>query len=399
VKYTELLKGIAIVALTASTAACTADETGEDVGFETWNPANNPMLVDATFKLNVKDIPVTGRAALDPIPADYWATYKDNINVRWDGESSMSAAEKYGKAFGVSGVEDAVSSNYGIDSGAGWRKSCTDSSQCADLKDGSTCAMRRGQTKGYCIPTWWGICHGWAPYAISEPAAKKPVTHNGVTFYPGDLEGLMSLVYGENLRTKFISQRCNKDNPTPPASGRLDETECRDMNPGSMMVVLGNMIGIRKKGIVEDRTYDDEVWNQPVFGYKVTNTTTDGKLKEITKSEAIKLVGLTGKSYKYNTKAKKFYHVMIGVDWIREGGPQHTSHVTELSLYTRTDNYEFVLEADSKGNIVGGEWVNGSQTNHPDFMWWPTEKPATSSVANGLITYEKVADLNRKASM
>ena len=31
---------------------------------------------------------------------------------------------------------------------------------------GESCSMREGQTSGRCIPTWWGICHAWAPAAI-----------------------------------------------------------------------------------------------------------------------------------------------------------------------------------------------------------------------------------------
>ena len=41
----------------------------------------------------------------------------------------------------------------------------------------------------------------------------NPVVRNGVTFYPGDLEGILSLVYSRNLPTKFLSSRCDKEDP------------------------------------------------------------------------------------------------------------------------------------------------------------------------------------------
>jgi hypothetical protein len=67
---------------------------------------------------------------------------------------------------------------------------------------------------GLSVPTWWGICHGWAPYAVTEPQAKQAVERTApdgtkITFYPGDIEALMSLVY-TNVDSKFVSQRCNR---------------------------------------------------------------------------------------------------------------------------------------------------------------------------------------------
>jgi hypothetical protein len=102
------------------------------------------------------------------------------------------------------------------------RKACTTTADCADLMDGSECAEAYDGSVKRCIPTWWGICHGWAPYALSEPAAKAPVTRQApdgtqITFYPGDLEGLMSMLY-TSVPTKFISQRCNKDEPPTDAN-------------------------------------------------------------------------------------------------------------------------------------------------------------------------------------
>ena len=386
--------GFALLTVTAA-AGCGSDDVGQDVDFETWNRANNPAYVDANFKYNVADLPVTGEAAQSPIPADYWATYKDSINARWDGDSP-SPAEKYGQAFGIDNLEDIVSRNYGIDKNRGSRKSCKTSADCSDLEDGSSCSRRRGEgddVDGVCIPSWWGMCHGWAPYAISEPAAVNPSEYNGVTFYPGDPEALMSLVYGSGLHVKFLSERCNEKAPEVGEDGRIPDDECRDMNPGSLHIVATNLLGLRGEGFVEDRTYDLQVWNQPVKGYQVENATEDGKLVEINKAEAVALVGLPeGSAYKYNTDARRFFHVKLALDWITEASPAKTSHVGQ-DYYTRTDRYEYVLETDIDGNIVGGEYVGSSREFHPDFVWWPTAKP-NGYIAEGKITYQNFAMLN-----
>jgi Transglutaminase elicitor/Bacterial pre-peptidase C-terminal domain len=294
-----------IGATALATNACSSDSEGptgpgeevlepEDMGglegegkFEAWDSANNPAYVDSNFSYFVHQLPAEGHGPV-PIPGDYWATQSDNLNHEWDGPGS-SPAEKFGKAFDKLGVPEAITKLHGIES-ASYKKECTaDGNECKDETDGSSCAIPRGADKGRCIPGWWGICHGWAPYALSEPAAINPVERNGVTFYPGDLEGLMSLAYTD-VPTKFLSRRCNKDKPTMDPTGRIEATECRDMNPGSWHVLATNMMGLRNKGFVIDATYDLQVWNQPVYGYKVTNAV-DGALPELSKQEAISKLG------------------------------------------------------------------------------------------------------------
>ena len=259
---------------------------------EAWNQANNPASVDSNFAYYVHQLPMEGHGPV-PIPGDYWATQRDTLNHRWDGEESLSPSEKYAKAFNRPDVPTRMTQEHGIESSGA--KVCTTSTDCADEKDGSSCAIPRGATTGRCIPGWWGICHGWAPYALMEPAARNPVTKKAsdgtdVVFYPGDLEGLMSLIYTD-VPTKFLSSRCNKDDPQKDALGRLVDGECRDMNPGSWHVLVTNMMGTRQKGFVIDQTYDDQVWNQPAYGYRITNAV-DGKLVELSKAEAISRLGL-----------------------------------------------------------------------------------------------------------
>ena len=39
--------------------------------------------------------------------------------------------------------------------------------------------------------------------------------------------------------------------------------------------------------------------------------------------------------------------------------------------YERSDRYKYILELDADRNIIGGERIGGSQTEHPDFLWSP----------------------------
>ena len=292
-----LLSGVCAVSATACSATSPEMDPEEVDSAEKWNSANNPSRIDSTFVYELDALPLSGGPKQAPIPGYYWATAYDSANNRWDGAETLSPAEKYGKAFGVADVGLAVSKDTGIRAQTG-RKECAAAADCADKKDGSICAIPSGETKGRCIPTWWGICHGWAPYAFSQPQFKQPVTKNGVTFHAADIEALMSLVYSRGLPTKFIGERCDRDHDSQApvavefdSLGRSSNSECRDVNAGAFHVVITNLLGMREQSLVYDRTFDDEVWNQPVRDFKVTNAV-DNKLKEISKLEAVRLLGL-----------------------------------------------------------------------------------------------------------
>jgi hypothetical protein len=254
-----------------------------------WSDRDAPSLFSDELEYKLNDLPLEGAAVNTPWAATYWPVYKDSINDRWNGSETQSPSSKYGEAFGVDDLEDIVSKHHGIDSFE-TRKACDTNSDC----DGDTqaaqgkCAKRRGEDSGRCIPTWWGICHAWAPAAILEPEPVHPVTRNGVEFKVNDIKALVELMYNRST-SKFLSLRCNENgadialdeygNPTG------DDSECKDTNAGTFHVVMTNYLGLKGEAFVEDRTYDDEVWNQPVAAYRVT------QMNQVTAVEANELAG------------------------------------------------------------------------------------------------------------
>jgi hypothetical protein len=379
-------------------AAPAAPSSGKADG---WDEANDPARLDDTFLYGVDELPLEGAPKSAPIPGSYWPTSADSINARWDGESSLSPAEKYALAFDRPTLPAQVTHRYGARSAWFARPSCKGPSDCTGLGDSSVCAMARGDDDGFCVPTWWGICHGWAPYAISEPAPLKPVVRTAkdgseVVFYPGDLDGLMSLLYAGNTRRKLLSRRCESRSLATDLAGRPVEGECRDLNPGSFHVLVGNLLGKRQQSFIYDRTANDEVWNQPVAGFRVTNSL-DGKLKEIPVDRANHLLEQPAGPYPFNPAAKRFFEVETDFMYITEAEPARASSQPEAARHMQIEHYRYVLETDADGRILGGEWVGISRTHHPDFVWYPVTGPE-QPVAGGLIRYEEVKALVDEAA-
>lgn len=459
---------------------------------EAWGSADSPALFSSTLEYQVAALPRTGEATNIPWAGSYWPVHEDSINRKWAGATSDSPAAKFGKAFNVADVEAAVSRNHGIDAQAS-RKACTQTSEC-DSALGEACSKREGQTAGRCIPTWWGICHAWAPASILLPEPKKAVVHNGVEFKVQDIKALVTLAF-DRTENKFVSLRCDSLDSAQEVSfdkyGRPTgaSSSCRDTNPGTFHVLMTNYLGKQGASFVYDRTWDAEVWNQPLRGYRIT------ALDEISAVDANKAVGVTVEggttvertgtvtgsaftqvdafpvtagttltvsmtgtgdpdlhvkfgaapsatvydcrpyesgatescnltvpagatqvfvavngygttastyaikvtsggsvptAYVFNAQAAKLYKVHMDVDYISEAPSARDGNLgSTINQFTHQDRYDYILEADAAGKIVGGEWIGTSKKKHPDFVWLPIRASA-SSVAGGKISYASV---------
>ena len=174
---------IAVAVSALSLSACSKDFSDVQLdeakmtatGAMAWSHADRPQIVDLDESYNYKfaELPTSGEANQIPWAGDYWATYKDSINQKVVGHDK-SPAQKFGEAFGRDNAEDGVSLSYGIDSRP-MADLCTSDDDC-ESKNGvaTTCAKRDGEDKGYCIETWTGICHAWAPAAILEKEPETP---------------------------------------------------------------------------------------------------------------------------------------------------------------------------------------------------------------------------------
>jgi len=222
------------------------------------------------------------------------------------------------------------------------------------------------------IDGWWGHCHAWAPAAFSAPEPEHAVTVNGVTFEVADIKALTEATF-EGGRSLFLGGRCNTEDVERDEFGRIIATECRDTNPGAFHIVILNRMGIRKLSFVIDATYDFQVWNQPARDYTIEMQ------DEVSLEAALELLGRTDVTeYPYNDNAKRFVHVKMRFRYVVEGSASREPYIPRIDSFTRTHNYDYLLELKEDGTIDGGEWIDDAP--HPDFMYAPT---GANDVKNG----------------
>lgn len=236
---------------------------------------------------------------------------------------------------------------------------------------------RRYYTSTGEVAMWMGICHGWAPASFMAPAPTNIVETSSAVdglklqFYPSDLKGLTSFLWANSVYdSSFIGGRCNvEDVKTDEETGRILDDNCFDVNPAVWHLALVNQIGKAKRSFVMDASFDYEVWNQPVVSYSIQylNPQTAVTYDSFEKAKISLSSYKKDKFKKWRSRlSKEVVGVRMEVTYVIEQSPTHD--LADSAPFTRTVNYNYDLELDERGEIIGGEWYNQA---HPDFLWLP----------------------------
>lgn len=336
------MKKLALVALVSSMSLSAFAEVKAN-NKNAWDGWNNPYKIDANFENRLDSLPTSGQLEGTGLawPGYYWANNKGGVAQRWSAKNpqhfkydspsmyeaqnmsadklnEMSPAEKY----------DLFTGNYDYPT--------------VDTIWNNT---RPGAS------VWHGICHGVAPASLnhSEP---KPVTLTNpdgvkVTFYSSDVKALLAYYYAKVSDSGIIQvgKRCFVGARVPIANRSAG---CRDVNPGSMHIIMANKLGISKTGYVADMDRYRQVWNHAAVSFE-SKIMGSARLDKNAVTSAVKRVRVKSK-VKYSASIDPSSAPVIA---------------TNLAKYdTRT--YSYYLELNSKGEIVGGSWIS---KDRPDFMW------------------------------
>ena len=341
-----------------------------------WGKIDNPDDFLIGYETRFKDLPLAGKLKKLPWSGYYWATYNGGLAFRWLGvEKGKSKQVTYPLL-----TKEKVSKLSGLDlkflsPAEKWDLYMSDYNFTLTRAE----RERTGVMTGKKIPKWFGLCHAWAPatlyYTMPKPIELK--NYNGLTIPFGSSDIKALLTYNLHLQnetennTVFMGGRCNSNLPyllRAFANGLITEDvmtnlipnmDCQDMNPGALHLALTNLIGLRQKGFIMDKTRTGEVWNQPVWSYKSV-------IEKVSVVKSIKdLVGF--KKDHEILLPEKILTVRTNVGWINEHAPNWKgpdSSGTSLKNVT----YRYYLYINRYGHIVGGKW-HPLNKERPDFFW------------------------------
>lgn len=227
---------------------------------EKWNSANNPvqmMAFDNEFETRFTDLPMSGRPEKMPWSDHYWPTYHGGITYRWNWSKakqldqlvrSSSDRQFAGQLDDNPALQKLRSEVLGFQPYTKEQLQALSPRERTRLINSLSTAEKydifRGDFKyptvqserertgifttlrdkpeyeaGAKIPTWFGICHSWAPATIlfDEPGPVVLTSKDGfeVPMAASDVKALLSHMLDvdrNQARTdSFLAERCNND--------------------------------------------------------------------------------------------------------------------------------------------------------------------------------------------
>jgi hypothetical protein len=398
----SLLFGLGLVAAGCGTSdpqcqpgdiECAADSNPDGKADGWGEGANNPDAfaqhleyhLDQLPKKGFRDTPywkdtypeAVGKA--EAVWADtYWPATDGSHNTRWQDANTKSPLEKYDVAFNNAPGCDTLPAMFGDGAKANWDtyNACagpaaqwqTENYESIGLMHNGIDDDNDGTIDNYGsdgidgVQGWWGSCHAWTPASQVVPEPQHAIDLNGVHFEVGDVKAIIQNAF-DRTSAVMLGGRCNDKDITHDVHGSANDP-CSDVNPGSMHVVLANFLGINTLPLIEDRTANYQVWNQPVVGYEIT------KQDKVSATDANKCVGADGDAWTYNSDAQDLYEVQMTVSYVHEGSASTTPLGFKNNI--STDDYHYILEIGSSGKVLGGRWCSDDANNHIDFLWSPT---------------------------
>jgi subtilisin-like proprotein convertase family protein len=389
-------KLIAVSALTLGLWACGADEDvvsekGKTQQSERIDSRNDPSAFRLSLVRRFADLPTEGESLRKPFPSNWWPMRTGGAARSWYSNEA-GPTEKYDQLVHSSQIRDVQMTL----AKRNWKgEPVNTDAQPENFRIGPATEWEHknhGRYGNTDPDSWWGHCNGWASYVLNEdePIREVWVRLNGSTvsecapntagcvlFRLGDINALGAELYW-NDAARLLGRRCEQEKSKFEfdASGRINAIECRDGNAGSWHIVAANMLGAMQRPFILDLNADFEVWNYPVYRYQILED------YPLTVQEALAEIGAPSgtTTWIYNTSAVELRRIQMRA-WIVEDAvpPMNVPTGDQLARYTTLETYDYILELDAAGDIIGGEWIGNSKTNHADFIWYSFSPDSTNS--------------------
>ncbi|MGK5084230.1 hypothetical protein WDW37_13120 [Bdellovibrionota bacterium FG-1] len=231
------------------------------------------------------------------------------------------------------------------------------------------------------VQGWWGHCNGWCAASALYKEPRASVKVNGIEFSVADIKGLLAEA-GMSASADFFGNRL--DPWTRDYQKAMDDTVA-----DQYFLVLTNFMGKLKQAVLIDRFTGDQIWNQPLAGYRFKYPT------------AADYLGCTNNVCKINLESTIWWYNDSGVPanvltpefkWEDILDPQSGAELVQhrelrMELWldgpvefgtdgkiSKSGNVIVTRDPENPDFFVGGAWKDGAldyADGHPDYMWVP----------------------------
>lgn len=337
---------VAIATLTALLGSCgipISDKGRVSETKEEWDISNDPRNLRDEYEVAWLKLPTEAELSKKPWTDSYWPSYQGGLAQRWYGTNAESA-------FSYPLISRDRLSAMSIEERQ--RLSPAEKYDAFLGRYDFPLVRFERQRTSPDDPTWFGLCHGWAPASLNFTEPKPVVTMGAdgieIPFGSSDIKALLTYAQQDGRRTRFLGNRCEFD--LAENSQHADDLECRDANAGSFHIVIANEIGILNQGFIAEVNRGYQVWNHPVFGFQTEALEESESIYEGAAPGTVKVIKVRT-VMSYISEISPAWEAMPFADY-----PQQYASQTLL----------YHLELNSQGEIIGGAWISA---NRPDFLW------------------------------
>ncbi|MGE0756409.1 MAG: DUF4384 domain-containing protein [Pirellulaceae bacterium] len=193
---------------------------------------------------------------------------------------------------------------------------------------------RKTHPPGPGVPRWHGYCHAWAASSLMEQEPIKPRAAQGMRgraeLGVDDQKGLLAACHARDAANTYGDRY---------GDGHGSEDK-QDLPPDALWRLLKLYIKEQGVPLVLDVEAGDQVWNYPVYAYRIVASPTGDQGKH------------TGS-----------LTLWMSDDAVR---PDY------VGVQVRRQTYRFSFELRGGSVVMGsGRWIGPSVEDHPDFAWYP----------------------------
>ncbi len=326
---------------------------------ENFDTSFNDLPIDRRFS----KLPTTGQMDEHvPYTDDYWPYKNGGINLRWNKSGSIED-----RAFKYDPPSYKTVKNMSLDQLKELSPAEKYDLVRGDYRYGTYKEQRR--VAGPDAESWEGICNGWAASAINHSEPQDVVVTNPdglqIPFGSSDVKALLAYAYDSTFKFKFANIFRKRPDTDRAFIGELCRTDvaeagvdaesiaaCADVNAGAFHIILGNQMGLQRRGFLIDYDKGHEIWNQPAFGYIS---------KEVSRTDSPTRGAAPGTVTEIVMQTDLFFTA--------ERSPEYTPTVGTDRFGFNVAKYQYRLELNANGEIIGGAW---EKRHSPDMDWMAT---------------------------
>jgi hypothetical protein len=347
---------------TATTTATTAAATNAVSS----SPDDARRLLGSSYVTRLDSLPMSARSPREPWSGDYNAWRYGGISARFGAQDTRW--RPYLQSVGMY-TQPADFNRYYRSAGfAGRVASLYSTAEKYDtlMMDRAFTMTNANKRFGLSIgggrgdvDSWMGMCDGWSMASWMFPAplhSVKLIAADGrtpVTFSTSDIKNLGSIFWrGAQYDSRMVGRR----------SGPV--------NPASWFLIFTNIIGVRKGNVNMEPTADNEIWNYPATGYRVSYanylTGSGGSwasarvpLRTARASRSMLL-----RQAAANAPAGTAY--LVGVNMLNTYNMEITNSPNNQPNKPGSSNYSMLLHVGPNSEVLGGFWTSKAR---PSYAW------------------------------